>query len=339
MVVEEIMKEITSKLSGDYKVDILYLQKQMEVYQNHENGEEIASLCKSIIYKIIPEEIKQDMPLAEDGFHMMGILDEAEVALFKKEYKKARALLEPLAKKVDSLPDYKATDEYEYHNFNSLFEEVLYRHLFEVEKEIRQAPGPFDKLFFLYGTVLFDLGELENAAIALEKARKWNSIDTSIGLQYAETFKKQGNLEEFMNITRDVFKHADTPNKVSKCYLNYGYYFIEKELWNEATFCYLLSLQFNKGNRMAHGELAFIQERTGKEIEEVDMGALKKSAEKYNFSTWADSNLISIAFSYGQHTLENKEYETARYFLTIAYNLTKDEKIKEMLDSIPKSNK
>lgn len=339
MSVEETMKTIANELTGDYKKDIVYLQKQIEFYQDQENGEEIISLCKSIITRIIPEEIKQDLPLAEDGFHLMGILDQAEVFLYKKEYEKSKELLEPLVVKVDALVEYKPTASYEYHNFNSFFEEILYRQLFETEKEIRPTPGPFDKLFFLYGIALFNLGELENAAIALEKASKWNPIDTSIGLQAAEVFKKQGNLEEFMNRTRAVFKHADTPNKVAKCYLNYGYYFIEKELWNEAIFCYLLVLQFNRENRIAHGELALIQDRTGKKIEKVDMKALKEAAKKYNFSIWPDENLIGIAFAYGKHTLENKEYDNARYFLDIAYNLTKDKEIEKMLASIPKENK
>ena len=44
---------------------------------------------------------------------------------------------------------------------------------------------------------------------------------------------------------------------------------------------------------------------------------------------------MELAYSYGKHFLEEKEYNGARYCLGIAYELTDDKSIKEILATIP----
>lgn len=46
----------------------------------------------------------------------------------------------------------------------------------------------------MYGSVLWNLEEFEEAQTAFEKARKWNPVSASITLQYAETLSINGNI-------------------------------------------------------------------------------------------------------------------------------------------------
>lgn len=61
---DQIMKEITSGLTGDNKADMTYLQEQMEKYKDHEMGKEIIRACGRIMYQLMPEEAKVELAKA-----------------------------------------------------------------------------------------------------------------------------------------------------------------------------------------------------------------------------------------------------------------------------------
>ncbi len=49
---DSIMRGITSGLTGNSKVDLAYLQEQMEKYKDHEMSKEILRACGRIMYVI-----------------------------------------------------------------------------------------------------------------------------------------------------------------------------------------------------------------------------------------------------------------------------------------------
>lgn len=61
MCYDEIMKNITRGLSGNFKTDREYLQEQMEKYKDHELGKEIIRACGRILYEILPEDKKKSL--------------------------------------------------------------------------------------------------------------------------------------------------------------------------------------------------------------------------------------------------------------------------------------
>lgn len=52
----QIMDDITSKLTGDPKKDIPYLNQQSELYKDHEYAKEILRACGRLIYEVMPED-------------------------------------------------------------------------------------------------------------------------------------------------------------------------------------------------------------------------------------------------------------------------------------------
>lgn len=53
----------------------------------------------------------------------------------------------------------------------------------------------------------------------------------------------------------------------------------------------------------------------------------------------ADDDILGLSVSYGRHFLEQNAPDAARYFLSIAYDLTDNEEIGKMLESLPGSMK
>ncbi len=153
--------------------------------------------------------------------------------------------------------------------------------------------------------------------------------------EYIETFKMLGDLNNFFRLTVDAFKIAFRPQHVARCYRNLGYYFVEKELYSEAIACYLLSLQFEKDALQVQSELYYINSKTDGKVKEPSIEEAKKYAEKYGFPIGADDDILGLSFSLGKHFYQEKAAEAARYFLGITYDLTDDENIKKMIDSLP----
>ena len=48
-----------------------------------------------------------------------------------------------------------------------------------------------------------------------------------------------------------------------------------------------------------------------------------------------DNDVLGLAFAYGKHFLDHKQYQPARYFLEILHDLTHDDEIADMLEAIP----
>ena len=122
MTYDEIMKEITSGLSGDSERDIQYLKDQMEKYKEHELATEIIRACGRIFYELIPDDKKEELSHVMDndmsGIH--AVLDEVRFNIFKKDYSKALELMKDLVEKTERNPMYKNDSVTEYFNFSTL---------------------------------------------------------------------------------------------------------------------------------------------------------------------------------------------------------------------------
>lgn len=334
---DQIMHKITSGLTGDAKTDLAYLQEQCEAYKDHEMGKEIVRACGRLIYGLIPDDKKADLEKAigNDASGTESILEEVRFNIYKKDFNKALSIIEPLIRKLDEATPFQDDQVSEYRIFDESFEEVLYRFRFRPEKDVRNAPIPLTEIYLLYGSLLIDLKRVPEAQIALKKALYWNPVGFRITSEYIETYKILGDLDNFFRLTVDAFKIAFRSPDVARCYRNLGFYFVEKEMYSEATACYLLSLQFERESKQVQSELYYISSKTGGKLEQPSMEDAKKYAKKYGFPIGADDDVIGLSFSYGKHFYQENQPQAARYFLDITYGLTDDAEIKKMIDSLP----
>lgn len=223
-----------------------------------------------------------------------------------------------------------------YHAFDEPFEEVLYRYRSEPTKTLRQADIPYAEIYMLYGSLLVELKRFPEAQEALKKGLRWNPMCFDIMSEYAETYKIAGDLDQFFALTLEAFKIAFHSADVARCYRNLGYYFVEKEKYSEAVGCYLMSMGFDRESPQAQSELYYISTKTDGKIKEPTLDEMKKYAKKYSFPIGPDDDVLGVALAYGKLFLQQEDPQKSRYFLNIAYDLTDDEALKEIIDSLPK---
>lgn len=333
---DAIMREITAGLSGDGQADIRYLNEQTEKYKDHEMGQEIARACGRLIYGLLPKDKQEEVArmIENDASATEATLEEVRFNIYKKDFDKALQIMEALVGKVEELNAFQDDQVSQYHVFDEWFEEILYRYRYKPEKDLRQAQIPYTEIYMLYGSLLVEIGRYIDAQEALKKGLRWNPVSFTIMSEYIETFKMMGDLDRFFTLSLDAFKIAFHSKDVARCYRNLGYYFVEKEQYSQAIGSYLMSLQFDRESGKAQSELYYISTRTGRPVKEPSLEQMKTYAETYGFPLGADKDVLGLSFSYGRHFVEENEPKAARYFLNIAYDLTDDEDIKEILDKL-----
>ena len=223
----------------------------------------------------------------------------------------------------------------DYYDFNTLMEMVMFQNQ-HPQVKVADVEEPLNRLYAMYGSVLLELGQLDEAEEALAIAMDWNPMSADIAFEHAEIFKQRKDWEQFKELTTAIFPIAYKRREIAHAYRNLGYYFVEKQLWDEAVGCYLLSMSFAdaEGRFQAETELKYIHDETEGTAQRPSIGALASYGRKYQFPIGPDGKIIEVAMQYGKTMLANKKYEHAVYFLDIAYKLTENRELKDLLDKI-----
>lgn len=333
---DEIMKSIKSGLTGDDKEDIKYLQSKMEEYKTHELGQEIIKACARLLFELLPEDAKEQMnkAISVDMLNVESTLDEVRYAMFKKDFKRALEIIEPLAKSADELPLYKEDAVSVSFNFKELFEELLYTQINKIEKTVRRSDYPYDVIYFSYGCLLVELERIEEANVTLKKALQWNPVNIDVRSEYMETLKILKRLDEYLEMAIESFKYAYKEKDVARCLRNLGWYMVETGKYKEAMGVYFVSLEYDKESKAAQSELYFIH-ATNPDVNEPTLDELKEISEQYGFPLGPSMEVVKTAFLYGRFFEEKKNYGIAKYCYGIAYDLTHDKSLKDMIEALP----
>ena len=336
MTFDEIMKKITLGLKNETEEDIKYLMDQMEEYKEHEFSKEIHRAIGRIIYEICPDDMKKEFEklLNNNNLGVEKTLEEADFQMYKGNYDKALKIMESLIKNIEKHNLYQDDKKSEYHCFNNLLEEILYKELFKPIKDVRQIPENYTDTYFKYGVILFELKNYSKSLEALKKANKYNPINVRILFEISEIYKMNKNWEEYLNINKKCLEYCYSSKDIARCYRNYGFYFIEQGNYDMAVNLFYLSLDFDQESKIAQSELLYISEKTGKNVKQPKSDEIIELLKNKEIQIGANHLVISIAHYIGKEALKSKNVYMSKYFTEIVYDLTKDEDFKKTIDNL-----
>ena len=249
------------------------------------------------------------------------------------DYTEAKRILEETIERLENSKYYNDT-KVQYHTFAGPIEQIIFLKDCDKTREYAAAPEPFATLYLTYGNLLMGMEDFEGAKSAMENAIRWNPVNPNLKLEYADVFRAEGDTEAFFETTLDALTTAYTKDYLGHIYRNIGYYFIEKEKWREAMAAYVLSLHFDSKSEDAAKEIDYIQSRTEGKTGIPSMDEIRKIAGEEGFTTEANESIVGIAAFYGHKAKDDGRNDVAEYFLSIAYELTGDSNIKDLLDEI-----
>lgn len=338
---DEIMKKITSGLTGQTEHDVEYLYEQGEQYKTHKLSKEILRGIGRLIYEVLPPDKRNRVSnvINNDNLGVEAALDEAEFQINKKNYVRATEILESIINKMESDDGerlmYKEDSVSEYHCFRNPFEQALYCELFKPQKAVRRIPQAFDHVYYMYGTLLFEVQKYDEAKSALIKAVKLNPINTDALFELSEIYKLDRDWDDYIDSTKHCLKVAYTGEGLSRCYRNLGFYYIEMEDYDLAAALYYFSMRFGHKSTMAQSQLFYIQQKTGEQAPLPSLDSLEDIFAENDIQFGPDNIVVSLATSIGKQAEENRTYSIARYLYTILYDITLNDEIIEWLENLP----
>jgi tetratricopeptide (TPR) repeat protein len=333
---EKIMAEIKSGLTGNARENRVYLYKQVERYEEHEQAEEI----KQGIVEIVFEEFLKSFEMAKS--QNFAQFDSA-VKNAKDQWRqgnphKSLEIIQPEAEEIELIREFVYKDDSVniYRVFNNIVEEEIYWKMIHGDSKstVRLLPKNFVSLYLTYGTNLVELKLYDKAKAALLKALEMNPVYTDILFELGVTIQKEKDWKVFFQLTQAAHKFSYTKEDIARCYRNYGYYFIEQGNFDDAIAMYYASLSFDSTQiKIVLNELDYIQHTTKNMIPKLDKKQISSVFEKNSIKFGADDNLLNIIQSLGRALEDEKRYDEAKYCYKVLYELTNDKKFKELMET------
>lgn len=277
---------------------------------------------------------KLDQVIGEKANTLEKRLDEIRRLIVEKKPEEAKPLMDALAKEADDNPMFREDEVSMFFRFREWFEECLYRHMYEPQKDLRRAQYPFDEIYSLQGSMYIDLKDLDKARECLQKALSWNPVNAQIAFEYAETFKMSGDMERFLEETKKIQKFALHCRDVARFLRNTGFYFTEIGKHREAMMCFMRSLLYDRDSKSAETEINYLHQGFGTEIFMPDADACRAFEKQYGIALGPDNDLLGMLYAYGKHFMDEKQEDGAAYCFSILYELTDDPEIKELLEQL-----
>lgn len=333
-MVNDIIEEIKKGLTGNASHDANYLHDQAMKYRNHENSEEILRILSDMTFDLLPDDKKEALHNAM--FIGDKRIDQAynEVNnLFKnRKLDEAAELMSKIEKQADTYFDH--TEKTKKYSFRNRFDEYLFVELYKPEKQYERTPFDFCTYLAFYGYILVEMKKPEEAVRVLEKAIKYNPVNTGPRFEMAECYKVLRNPEKLFECVKVTLKIASTPADIARCYCNLGYYCIDIKDYDSAV-CFYYNSMLYVPNDNIKGELQHISMLTKKPITPPSKEDILKAFEKYNLHHGPSQVVINMAYSLGEYCVEhNARPEESIYYYSIAYNLTRNEDIKQKIDKL-----
>ena len=330
---ESIIKALSTGLIGNSEDDLKFLFHQREKYINHPNNIEIGRAIGRLIYDVMPvdernyiEEYYYKLELSTDI-----IIAEINNKIRAGELNKAEEMVSSIMPDEDY---FKEDAKSKYFCFNNLFESLFFVEIFKPEKEVRYISNFIVDCAMKYAYILFEKEEYDRAIEVLDRGLYYNPIHINLLFEKGEIFKVQKNWEKFKEINDCCINVAYTPTNISRAYRNYGYMYIEKNDFDAAICCYLLSAMFEK-NEHANSQLFYISQVKKKNIDHKKyFKKLKKIFDKRSIPYAPSEDVRNIAYGAAQYYENEKKLEEAIYFYQICYALLREDNILDHIESL-----
>lgn len=333
---KEIIEEIKSNLGENRDLNKKYLSSQMDVYKDHEYNKEILKEISRMMWDCLSESEKSEfMEIVDNENPIMGILNEVSFDIERGEYKIALAKLDDFMKSFRN--PFEEDSVSEYHYFTNTLEEIIFRNYIDFKKEVRYIPDnqPLLDLYYIYGFLLLETKQYDEAEKYLKKAIRINPVSSRIILELTEIYKVHTyTYNKYFMYISDALKYAYYPEDIARCYRQLGYYYIEENQVKTALALFIYSMEFEM-NPLAYSEIHYIQTKNN----ELNL-TLQDSIEiikNKNIQVGANPFILETLEELSKEYEEAKLYNQAIYCYNILYNLTHDEKIFKKMDELKKN--
>ena len=329
MADNKILEELRAKLTGTPEENRAFLRSEAERFAKESNAEGVEA-ATGLLVELMPQEQKDEV---ERLTHLDGMrLDEMHNKIIKlikeKNIIEAKSLAERLYKKITV--DFKEGETAKFVSLRNPFEDNLYQLRYKTDKVLNRTPFDFATYITTYGYILVETGSPLDAIPVLEKAVEYNPVDCGPRFELAEVYKLLKNKRMVLEVSRETLKIASSPVAIARCYANAGYVLTDMAEYDDAVAFLAASVMFAPHPAIPY-ELRDIAQRKGSPVRKPTQEEIIRVMEKYDFEFGPNQEVISVAAQLSANYLADDDIPNALMALKMTYNLTRDEKVKNII--------
>ena len=216
MTINEIMEKIREGLTGEYSVDMVYLESQADKYRSAKNAKEIESAIADLAYEILPDDKREvlNKMMYIDGKRLDVVFAEANKLIQEKKIDESFKLTEALYTKIRM--NYRETESEVYLSFRNTLEHQLYLYFYRLSKKLVRPVFDLSQMVLLHGYNLLELGRAEEAARVINDAIRYNPMNTDAYFELAECYKSLRDHDQLLSVIKETLEVAVTPVQLSR---------------------------------------------------------------------------------------------------------------------------
>ena len=231
--------------------------------------------------------------------------------------------------------------------FKNLLEELLFQ--VTINKEIkRKYPLILDysTLYSDYGNVLLHFGEYENALKSFNLSYNYNPVNVNAIFGLCEIFKQKNDWDEYYKLAIQSFKYSYTREDLSKSFRNLSFYYLNefksKKEGSNADDDIKLAIYLNGLADEYDDDLKesddyinnLVSENIQNEYDHLSIDEIKDYLKSKGLPYGPSIEVITICKNLGFQLDEDKKVVPALFYFNIAYDLTYDSAIKDVIDDL-----
>ncbi|MBQ3421346.1 MAG: hypothetical protein IJH34_06690 [Romboutsia sp.] len=225
--------------------------------------------------------------------------------------------------------------------FKNLLEELLFQ--ITINNEIkRKYPLILDyyTLYSNYGNVLLHFNEYEDAFKYFKLSYNFNPVNVKAIFGLCEIYKEKNDWNEYYNLTIQSFRYAYSVEDLAKSFGNLSLYYLNEyqessddENLKLAIYLNKMALSYDDSNE---NPISFneIDENLFNEYDNNSIEDIKEYLKSKGLPYGPSIEVITICKNLGFKLDEDKKVVPALFYFNIAYDLTKDSAIKDVIDDL-----
>ncbi|MDO5402327.1 MAG: hypothetical protein Q4F11_02700 [Eubacteriales bacterium] len=220
-----------------------------------------------------------------------------------------------------------------YMSLNHVMEYYIYAYYFKPQTDVRCTELPYGAYYRTYGELCLELGKYHGAEKAFIKAVGWNPVDLDAILGLAESYKYTNKIQRYLDTSKMAYRYCCTRATMARYYRNMGYYFLNKYETDLARACYIYSnIYYHTDN--ADSELEYLKSALKDETPDFSIRQMQQMFAENDVEPGPDPDTIGIVYRVGELMMEDKELKLAKDCFSIVYDITQEEKLGSLLDTM-----
>lgn len=229
------------------------------------------------------------------------------------------------------------------YTFKNLLEELLFQ--ITINKEIkRKYPLILDysTLYSNYGNVLLHFNENENALKSFRLSYSYNPVNVKAIFGLCELYRKSDDWDEYYKFAIQSFKYSYSSEDLARSFRNLSFYYLNESKGKKDSndedirlAIYLNKLagayDDNEEDQVIFNEL---NENILSKYDNLDIGGIKEYLKSKGLPYGPSIEVITICKNLGFQLDEDKKVVPALFYFNIAYDLTHDPAIKDVIDDL-----